>query len=72
MDAKCRLVIATIVLGYIVYVIALFSPKLGDYVAKASLAVLIGILAYLYARYRAAQCSRVRSRGEEITRTPVG
>ncbi len=72
MDTKCRLVIAMVVLGYIAYVVALFSPRLGDYVAKASLAVLVGILAYLYARYRAAQCSRVRGGGEEITRTPVG
>ncbi len=72
MDTECRLVVVMVVLGYVAYVVALFHPRLGDYVAKASLAVLVGILAYLYARYRAAQCSRVRGGGEEITRTPVG
>ncbi|BEP17456.1 hypothetical protein PYJP_08080 [Pyrofollis japonicus] len=63
-----------ILLGYILYVVALFVPRLSYYVVRASLAVIVGVLAYMAILYLMARCTR-RSRDEkadELAKTPIG
>lgn len=72
MDTKCRLTILLLSIGYIVYLVALFTPRLGEYIARATIAVLVGLLVYLFARYLAAQCRHPRENGSDILKTPVG
>lgn len=72
MDAECGLTIFLLVAGYAVYLVALFAPRIGEYVARATIAVLVGLLVYLLVRYKAALCRRPRGRGEDVLRTPVG
>jgi uncharacterized protein (DUF2062 family) len=71
---RCKLLASLILLGYILYVVALFEPRLSYYVVRASLAVIVGVLAYMAVLYLMARCAGRRRdrRAEELAKTPIG
>jgi len=70
---RCSLRIVALIVGYLVYLLLLFSPRTSEYVVKASLAFLFGALAYMAAMYLRASCSRPSvGSTERLTGTPVG